>query len=80
ENDKPNKQPSLDLLEKAARAVNLEFQDFIQEPKPRKLSREHERLHRQLQELLDLTGKDSEAALWFEVSIRTFYTTYFKRR
>lgn len=80
ENDVPSKKPSLDLLERAARAVDMEFSQFIQEPKPRKLSRKHEQLHRQLQELLDLTGQDAEAALWLEISIRTFFKAYFKRR
>jgi transcriptional regulator with XRE-family HTH domain len=80
ENDKANRKPSLDLMERAARLAGLEFQDFIQAPAagehtPR--SREREKLHRQLDELLDFKDDDGEVSAWFRVSIQTFYRDYF---
>ena len=79
ENDTWNKKPSLDLLERAAKKVGLEFSDFIQEPPKLKkeLSPKHKSLIRKCEALL-LAGGEPE--LWFEANIVTFYKAYFHRR
>ena len=78
EHDKPSLKPSLDLLEHAAQAAGFELQDFLQKPSgqhtPR--SREHEQLHRQLQDLLNLAD---EATAWVIGNIRTFHKAYVGR-
>jgi len=77
ENDKPNKKPSLDLLERAAQEAGLQFTDFLQQPQKRKLSREHESLHTKLQELLDAGGDE---AVWIEGNLIIFHKAKFRRR
>ena len=80
ENDNAGKKPSLELLERAARLAGHEFHDAIQEFKPLKYSREHKKIHDQLQELLDLQGVDSEAGEWIAANVRTFHRAYLRRR
>lgn len=55
ENDKAGKEPSRQMLEKAAQAAGFAFTDCIQLPndKMAKLSKEHDKVHRKLQDLLD---------------------------
>ena len=78
ENDRPHRKPSLDLLERAAQLAGLEFQDFIQKPPGQRTprSREREKLHAQLDQLLDYTGDSGEVSTWFRVSIETFCRDY----
>lgn len=80
ENDKEGKRPSLDLLERAARAAGVSFADYIQVPpelaKP--LSRGHQELHRQLQELLDLG--DDQVDNHFQLGVEVFRKVHFRKR
>lgn len=79
ENDKSTRKPSLGLLERAAQAAGMNFQDFIQKPKGQRVRRssEHEKLHSQLQELLDLGGESTD---WIAANIRAFHQSYVERR
>jgi hypothetical protein len=75
ENDTPGKRPSLDILERAARLAGFEFQECIVLPESGS-SRpvpKHEKLHRQLQELLE---REDEAADWIGGNISTFHRAY----
>lgn len=79
ENDVASKKPSLDLLERAAHQIDLEFSDFIQQPPARKhkVSRKHQRLLNLCLELLESGG---EAELWIEGNIVTFHKAYIRLR
>jgi hypothetical protein len=78
-NDKPGKEPSLDMLRRGARAAGFELDDCLQ--KPRKLERpmspEHAKIHAKLQALLD---RDDEATSWVTAAITVAFTAYVKRR
>lgn len=78
-NDKPDKRPSIDLLERAARVAGFEFIDCIQEPKQYKkpFKYEHARLHIQLQELLERGEKEEWHASMY---IRVHHNVAFRRR
>lgn len=80
ENDKPDKKPSVDLMERAAKLVGLEFTDFIQEPPKRKhaSSRKHLALSRKFMELLE--SGDMEVEIFFETAVETFHKSYLKKR
>lgn len=78
ENDREEKKPSLDLLERAAKAAGFEFQDFINPPKE-KLSKEqfpaeHRELHRQLHALL---SRNDDVSDWIASNISVFYHRFF---
>jgi len=79
ENDTPGKEPSLDLLRKAARLAGVELEDYIHIPESKRkpISKEHEKVHRQLQDLLDVGG---EAGDWISGNIKTFHRSYCRRR
>jgi transcriptional regulator with XRE-family HTH domain len=75
ENDAPGKRPSLDILEKAAQLAGINFQDCLRIPaaNSKKVNKEDEKLHRQLQEILD---RKDEAAMWISGNITTFHRAY----
>lgn len=85
-NDRPGKEPSLDLLERAARAIGAHFQDYIQIPKQKsktvitseyKIKREDQAIIRQLIELMQLNEKD--VGEWIRGNIKTFHRAYLRR-
>lgn len=76
ENDREQKKPSLDLLERAAREAGLDFRDFINPPKEKLggFPRQHRELHVQLQALLD---RDDDVSDWIASNISVFYHRFF---
>lgn len=79
ENDTGGKEPGRELLEKAARLAGFEFTDCIQLPEKevRPQTREEQRIHRRVQELLEIGG---EAADWIKGNINTFHKAYVRKR
>lgn len=78
ENDTLGKRPSIDLLEAAAQLAGFSFHDCIVLPGKHHepLTKDHQQLHRLLQEILDLN--DDEAAPWISGNIRTFHRAYIR--
>ena len=79
ENDKESRKPSLDLLEAAAKLAGKKLEDYLQIPVESKkpVTREDGRLHRQLQDLLDLGG---EAGDLVRSTISAYHRLYSRRR
>lgn len=75
ENDSAARKPSLDLLERAAELAGLHFEDCIKIPEAsvKKTTKEHDKTHRQLQEILENGG---DAADWISGNIHTFHRAY----
>lgn len=76
-NDRPDKKPSLELLEKAAKAIGLQFDDFIQLPKENRKSREDQKTHRELDEIFEQHPDDGAH---LRAVIETFHRLRFRRR
>jgi hypothetical protein len=79
ENDAPGKKPGRELLEAAARLAGLEFEDCIVFPDERasRMSKQHEKLHRQLQEVLQLEQRIADA---LAINVETFHNNYVRKR
>jgi hypothetical protein len=78
ENDREEKKPSLDLLERAAKLAGLEFQDFINPPHENRSEKqfrvENRELHRQLEAVLN---RDDDVSDWLASNISVFYHRFF---
>jgi hypothetical protein len=81
-NDKAGKEPSLDMLQRAAKAAGFEFDDCLRKPKKydKPMSPEHKKIHARLQDVLD---RDDDRTSWALAALTVAHRTpldHFLRR